>query len=336
MKSYLVKSSSSRPRSLVFTLKDTKLRTWKHFFFSVSQPQNRGASSSSSFVATYHMNCHSQPYTTYSASVHGLICHGHPSKLMVYNPSTRGSITLPRIDSERVDMHHFLGYDPVSGDYKVLCFTPDDAFAFGQSFRVLTLGKENSWRIVQDYPLHFLDHPYSPDICIDGVLYYGVCLDNEETHAVMCFDVRSEKFDLIKLPDITSRISCLRLTSYEGTLAVLFTGDSRGRFNLWVLKDAVKHEWSKNEYVLPPSDGETYDHFRPFCVANGGEVVLAPLFVFCKEPYSVIYYNIKKNAVRRVYIEGIFTELKEPLWDKDSYHCTFSVFPAQIDNLMFL
>ncbi|XP_020885262.1 F-box protein At2g21930-like [Arabidopsis lyrata subsp. lyrata] len=341
MKSYLIKSSN-RPQSLIITFNDTKLRSWRHFFFSVSQPQNRGESSSSVAVATYHMNCDSLPYTTYSASVHGLICHGPPPHLMVYNPCIRRSITLPKIDSDRLDMHHFLGYDPISGDYKVLCMVkrlPVTGDSIAQEIWVLTMGKENSWRMIEDCPPHFLDSRYSPEICINGVLYYGAFLDLVKIHAVMIsFDVRSEKFAIIKLPDFPECVSPLnrKLTSYERKFAVSFYGNSDCRIDLWVLEDAVKHEWSKKSYVLPPLDGETYHHFYPFCATDGGEFVLAHLFIDRRTPFYVLYYNPKKNTVRRVYLEGIFTELKDQLWDKDSYAFTLSIFPGQIDNLMFL
>lgn len=62
-------------------------------------------------------------WTVLGPSIHGLICYGPLSKLIVYNPSTRRSITLPKIDSQRIDMHHFLGYDFIDDDYKVLRMT---------------------------------------------------------------------------------------------------------------------------------------------------------------------------------------------------------------------
>lgn len=140
---------------------------------------------------------------------------------------------------------------------------------------MLTLGKDSSWRIIDDFPTHFLDPTKSPGTCINGILYYGVSLDIDKIHAkaVLSFDVRSEKLDLIKLPGLPEKISNQRLTSYEGKLAVLFSRMSDWRINFWVLEDAEKHEWSKNLYVLPPIDGRTYYHFHPFCVADGGKLL---------------------------------------------------------------
>ncbi|XP_010431564.1 PREDICTED: F-box protein At2g21930-like [Camelina sativa] len=331
MKSYLVKSSTRPLRNLIFTFMEME-RLGNQFVFSASQPQNQGESSSS---ATYHMSCQYRLHTTSSPSVHGLICHGPPSKMEIYNPSNKKSITLPKIDYESFPYYIYLGYDPIDGDYKVLCMVK------AGDFRVLTVGKDKSWRKIEDFPPHTHSSPYSPDLCLNGVLYYGVHhLSTHENHphpddmipAIMSFDVRSEKFDLIKLPELPDNVLLPILTTYEGRFAFFCNGiygDSSIR--LWVLEDAVKHEWSKHLYAPPPLDGHNYDDFIACCFTDGGEFVLAPILFCSEEPFYVVYFDIKNNAVRRVVIEGIFTKL-----DEETLYITQSVFPGQIDNPMFL
>ncbi|XP_010431565.1 PREDICTED: F-box protein At2g21930-like [Camelina sativa] len=339
VKTYLMKSSDS-PQSLIFTFEGKC--SGKHFFFSSLQPQDRGESVSSS-LAIYHMKCHFRPYKTFAPSVNGLICYGPPWRLMVYNPSTRRSITLPNIDSMRIDIYHFLGYDPISGDYKVLCMTKGDPvgmrFGLAQELRILTLGKDKSWRMIEDFPLHFLDFHESPDICIHGVLYYRALLNEDgKSEAFMSFDVRSEKFDLIKGPELLEyHLSFPKLTCYEGKLALVFSKLHIFIYSiqLWVLEDAATHEWSMQSYSFPIINGETScNSFNPFFVVGKGELVLAPVFVE-RGPFDVLYYDPKKNRVRRVVIEGI-TGREEPLWNKDPYHRIISVIPGHANNLMFL
>ncbi|XP_010429109.1 PREDICTED: F-box protein At2g21930-like [Camelina sativa] len=341
MKSYLNKSSSTRPKSLMFTFESKP--HGKHFFFSAIQPpqQNRGeSSSSSSSVAVYHMKCHSQPYITVAPSVHGLICYGPPCKLNVYNPSIRRYMTLPKIDSLRIDMYHYLGYDPSSGDYKVLCMTKGNPVGrrrgLAQELRVLTMGRNgNSWRMIEDFPPH---SPDSHEISIDGVLYYGAFLDIDPSYlgmyqAVMSFDVSSEKFHLIEIPETAI---FTKLTSYKGKLALIHSPPSTRphtvRIESWVLLDAKTHEWSKRVFDVDLPGAELV--FRVFCLTDVGEFVLAQKSLSA-ERFYVVYYDPKKNSVRRVYIEGI-KELNLPLWDKDSNRCTISIFPGQVENLMFL
>ncbi|XP_010431563.1 PREDICTED: F-box protein At2g21930-like [Camelina sativa] len=330
IKLYLIKSST-RPKSLIISFKEFEpLGLGKQFFFSASQPLNQGESSSSSSSATYHLRSRHLPHTTYAASVHGLICHGGPSMIEIYNPSTRKSITLPKIDYESFPCYSYLGYDPIYGDYKVLCMVK------AGDFRVLTVGKDKSWRKIEDFPPHFLHSPYSPDICHNGVLYYIVHLNTDKKiDAIMSFDVTLEKFDHIKLPELPNSFSRQRLTSYEGRLAFFSSGTygySDHSIRLWVLEDAVKHEWSKHLYVPPPFDGITFDDCIAFGFTDGGEFVFAPLLVYSdQKPFYVVYFDIKKNAVRRVVIEGICTELAE-----DTLYITQSIFSGQIDNPMFL
>ncbi|XP_010474403.1 PREDICTED: F-box protein At2g21930-like [Camelina sativa] len=220
IKSYLIKSST-RPKSLIISFKEFEpLGFGKPFFFSASQPQNQGELSSSS-SATYLLSYQHLLHTTYAASVHGLICHGSPSMIEIYNPSTRKSITLPKVDYESFPCYSYLGYDPIDGDYKVLCRVK------AGYFQVFTVGKDKSWRKIEDFPPHLLCSLYSPALCHNGVLYYLVHLNPNKMiiEAIMSFDVTSEKFEHIKLPELPPNIvSCKRLTTYEGRLAFFYSG----------------------------------------------------------------------------------------------------------------
>ncbi|CAH8263044.1 unnamed protein product [Arabidopsis lyrata] len=327
MKSYLIKSST-RPQSLIFTIAGNG----KHCFFSLL---DQGESTSSS-VPTYLMNCQDL-FRTVAPSVHGLICHGPPSKLIVSNPSTRRSKILPKIDTQSVSIYHHIGYDPIDGDYKVLCMIKGMHVKWGrylaQELRVLTLRKRTSWMVIEDFPPHCLCYEDTPDLCINGVLYYVAMLDTAANHAVMSFDVRSEKFHLIKGgPDHDFRP---KLTRYEGKPTLLFPGIADCRIHLWVLVDAAKHEWSKMSYdVLSTLVHSPYFHHYLFCTNDAGEIVLAPDYVRSKT-FEVLFYHPKKKTMRSVVIQGI-RELMVPRWDKDRYLRIISVFSGQVDNLMFL
>ena len=342
VKFYLIKSST-HPQSLIFAFKSR--RHSKHFFFSSSQHQDRDESSLSC-VASYHMKCHSQPYTAITPSVHGLICYGPPSKLMVYNPSTRRSIALPIIDAHRLRMYHYLGYDPIGGDYKMLCMSRGMHARRGRGLahkiQVLTLGNGSSWRMIEDCPPPH--SPESPHICIDGVLFYGGYLDTStrllrKDHVVMSFDVRSEKFGIIKVPsERATRFT--RMTRYNRKLALMFTGYGgfgcgySGYIELWVLEDAARHEWSNKNFVLPRlASRDTL--FQVFCaIDDSGEFVLAPETLRAPTFY-VMYYDPNKNSMRRVDIEGI-ADKKLQFWDDDSDRRTISIFPGHVENLLFL
>lgn len=108
LKKLFLAESSKRPRRLFFNIRRGKVCC----FYSSLQTQNPGEAS----VATYHTEL---PYprdkfTIMSPSVHGLICDGTFSNIEIYNPSTRRSITLPKLHTERPWLNkHYLGYDPI-------------------------------------------------------------------------------------------------------------------------------------------------------------------------------------------------------------------------------
>ncbi|WZZ18489.1 F-box protein At2g21930-like [Brassica rapa] len=151
----------------------------------------------------------------------------------------------------------------------------------------------------------------------------------------MSFDVRSEKFDVIRVPQGRAR-KFTSMTRYYGKLALIYT--VYGKIGLWVLEDAEKNVWSSTFFDLPRLSGYN-TKFQVFCAVDdgddAGEFVLAPKELQ-ESAFYVLYYDPKKKRVRKVDVEGITEHEELPLWDKDWKRRTMSIFPGQIENLMFL
>ncbi|KAH0931674.1 hypothetical protein HID58_008791, partial [Brassica napus] len=175
---------------------------------------------SSSFTA-FRASCHSPEWSTVSPSVHGLICYAQATRLVIYNPCTRRSITLPEIDTWRRPIRYYLGYDPLENGYKVLCAMLGGTHDSVKEFRVLTVGTENSWKRITGN--NIIPHaPFGHALCISGVLFY-------------------QAFTGTKMND---------LAMFKGDkrkLAVVFYENN---FRLCVLEDAAKEEWSTKTFVL--------------------------------------------------------------------------------------
>ncbi|KAL1211577.1 F-box protein [Cardamine amara subsp. amara] len=124
--------------------------------------------------------------------------------------------------------------------------------------------------------------------------------------------------------------------NYNGKLTIILSSSFRAnglttsRISMWVLVDAAKHEWSKKDFVVDVWMNEFL--FSVKCLTDAGEFVLSPETTLHKPPFRLVFYDPKKNAVRRVFIKGI-TERKHPLCDKVY---TISIVPCQVENLMFL
>ncbi|ESQ28783.1 hypothetical protein EUTSA_v10019719mg [Eutrema salsugineum] len=181
--------------------------------------------------------------------------------------------------------------------------------------QVLTLGTQKlSWRTIEccisyQYPCE------NDGICINGVLYYPVMVIGPPNgYALICFDVRSEKFRGVNIPEeilllwgdddnMLKWSVSLILVNYKGKLGVLL--QDMFSFYLWVLIDAEKHEWSKHKYVLPSSWKNVVAEANILIVGvtSTNEIVLSPRNL--SNPFYVFYYNIERNTIRRVEIQGM-------------------------------
>ena len=109
---------------------------------------------------------------------------------MVCNPATGEFLTLPKVllkektklitaqkRKEKI-ARMYLGYDPMGKQFKVLCMTTTSSpyEVRDNTHQVLTLesGKKRVWRTIE-CKFHFeVNHRTSCDICINGVLYFGL------------------------------------------------------------------------------------------------------------------------------------------------------------------
>ncbi|CAH8338668.1 unnamed protein product [Eruca vesicaria subsp. sativa] len=258
MKLYL-NESLTKPKSLVFVFRKPYLLASSEVNLKLAHEVSDAASSLATY---YHVTIRTQQLTKISPPVHGLICYGPPSKLVVYNPCTRRSVTLPKINAGRRAINHYLGYDPINNDYKVLCIIRgmhklSNRRGLAEEILVLTLRSsthQDSWRTMMNIQDNYIiphHSPVSDELCINGVLYYQAFTGTKlNESAIMSFDVRSEKLAIIKGPCTFRTFS--KLTSYEGKLAVVFFEKKiSGIIALWVLQDPSKEEWSKKTFVLP-------------------------------------------------------------------------------------
>jgi len=302
---YLTKSCA-RPRLLFACQKHREL-----FFFSTPQPHNPNESSSP-LAASFHMKIPFDGRFNIISPIGGLVFIRHEQILKgrktpefvsaICNPSTGQSLTLPKPKTrKRIWGTSHFGYDPIEKQFKVLSMNIGDGVY--KEHYVLTLGTENlSWRRIECSIPHVHG---SKGICINGVLYYRAKADMfSGTLMIVCFDVRFEKFSYIKILKPTTT-----LISYNGKLASLvWEGPSYicgKRFEMWVLGDPEKHEWLKHTYELRPRWqnvlGEDLLIFAGMTGTN--EIVLSPKYP--SHPFYVFYYNLERNTIRRVEIQGM-------------------------------
>ncbi|KAG7573240.1 F-box-like domain superfamily [Arabidopsis suecica] len=331
--------SSARPKLLFACEKDSEL-----IFFSTPQPQNPDESSSS-LAATYHMKIPFGGTCHVFSPIHGLsfIRDEQTFKLVsvICNTSTGQTLTLPKPKTrKRIYITSYFGYDPLGKRFKVLSMTQKDGIS--NEHQVLTLGtKKPSWRMIECCIPH---HPTSDGICINGVLYYQASVNiSSSISMIVCFDVRSEKFNFIKVMEPFTRVRVATLVNYNGKLALVtserssYICERRRRFEMWVLKDPEKHEWSKYVYELSHLwQCVLAEKLLNFVGVNGStnEIVFMP--VHPSDPFYVLYYSLERNTNRVVEIQGmgafkgylprvhIFLDHVEDGWNRVSEKTNFS------------
>ncbi|XP_056866077.1 F-box protein At5g65850 isoform X1 [Raphanus sativus] len=290
-------------------------------FFSSPQPEN--PEENSYVVASNHLACFPSPFSLFLCTS-GFSCYGQnlilncKAKMVICNPSTGQSFTLPKLTFKRKTnyvLYTYYGYDLIEKNFKVLsmaCWPASNGLT-SVEHQVLTLGaKRLSWRMVECCIPH-LPSCGSKWICISGVLYYLAAANSWSLESmVVCFDFRTEKFTLINCMETFNRAlpDSTNMVNYNGKLGLLMSGDSHDvtpastSFELWVLLDAAKHEWSKHVYVLPPSWEDVVA--ETMCITGmvgTNEIVFSPLYQ--RVPSYVIYFNVERKTITKVGILGM-------------------------------
>ncbi|ESQ38339.1 hypothetical protein EUTSA_v10029487mg, partial [Eutrema salsugineum] len=118
--------------------------------------QNSNESNPNTFnsmpICRYQMKSLEHSYFYPTESVHGLICFQDSGKPVLWNPTMRQFLTLPKPEESWEDITCFLGYDPIQGKHKVMCMP---LYKIGDECRVLTLGSaQQTWRMIKTNHKH--------------------------------------------------------------------------------------------------------------------------------------------------------------------------------------
>ncbi|CAH8271455.1 unnamed protein product [Arabidopsis lyrata] len=122
--------------------------------FVFSFPQHQYPIDPYSQVERYEVINPNNRHFACSDSLRGLICFESSKQLVIWNPTMRRFLTLPEPENSSLRyVRGFLGYDPIECQHKVLSFLANEGI------RVLTLGAQESWRMIEASPLHYICLP---------------------------------------------------------------------------------------------------------------------------------------------------------------------------------
>ncbi|KAJ4873526.1 putative F-box protein [Raphanus sativus] len=241
-------------------------------------------SSSSSLVAKLDMTIPlvTLPFNVYKYfSVHGFMACKDGTTFIICNPSTRQFSTF-HCKAPCTS----LGYDPVHDQFKALTLLTSE-----------------------------IDHIHNPSLtmCKHEVIRLG----RGGVVVSRSTQVTSPKERILSFITTPKEVLVWKgftsLIEYKGKLAVVVPNclgcASFDRFDLWILEDVTKHEWSRQSFELPLP--------LPFTLGMGkrmisqgtnkaGEIVFSPAILPGRaQPFYVFYFNPVTNNMRRVRIHGV-------------------------------
>ncbi|AAD55510.1 putative F-box protein [Arabidopsis thaliana] len=256
-------------------------------------------------------------YTSVSQPIGGLICLQSETKFALCNPGTKKSRALPDIQAhEKAFITSFLGYDEATNVFKVLCLTMVWAHEPSKrvyEYQVLTVesGVEScSWRGIT---CKEKDHtPETQGLCKGGVLYYGARSTSDHRPLVMSFNVRSQEFTAIELPDQLHISYFWNFVIYNGDIALVNESDFDPRvvnepngnkvFHIWV-RDATAQEWQRTRIEIPRWEQNVGHVDYVFRGTTGTkELVFAQDSRHCEDDFFVLYYDTFTKDLRRFQI----------------------------------
>ncbi|KAL9294127.1 putative F-box domain-containing protein [Arabidopsis thaliana] len=310
-------TSSSAPPRLLIAFQDFNGK--KLMLVSSPNPcvSSSSSSSSSCCVPYKDLNVFKINGKLVYNAVRGLICISRLS-MGICNPSTRQLQFFPQLKYKEDPKlftcpNYFVGYDSIEDQYKVLAI---DRFHLRMEHKILLLGREEAWREAPCVACPHVSH--TSGLYMNGTLYYGASrtdIDPRNNNSVIVsFDVRLETFKFINVPSkvlpmgyenmwLAERwrnLTDKTLINYKGKIGVVENA-RQGSFRMWVVEDAEKEEWSMNTFYLPQSaDGLDFNIMDTFYT---GEICLVPKEL--TDPFSLFYYNLEKNSMRNVIIEGL-------------------------------
>ena len=203
-------------------------------------------------------------------SCNGLLCLADIGKLSISkdfiylrNPSIKKFKRLPDSCLGQLDFVTLgFAYHPENNDYKVLRISsyPGMEPHLADQIEVYTLSSD-SWRKVgmslrANVVVYFNNFPL-PIPLVSGALHWmaRVIEDKCKSDMIVSFDVNSEKFSLLGMPDGSKKIVRFQtcLASLKGKLAFLTIGQSEHDYHcfMWVMREyGVLESWNKL-FVVP-------------------------------------------------------------------------------------
>uniref|UniRef100_A0A1J3JAP5 Putative F-box protein n=1 Tax=Noccaea caerulescens TaxID=107243 RepID=A0A1J3JAP5_NOCCA len=258
----------------------------------------------------------------------------------IFSPSTGQTIDLDSPDTKRKCVRYFLGYEPKSSTYKVLCVAGEQRLPCEPcEYFVMTLGNEKrSWRLIRSNQPHYSLLANGDGLCIEGSLYFVGSVVNGHNNGhnlenvIINFDLSKETFTIVGDNETVGENATGKfiaystiLVNFQGRLGTISTDDGEcSEYSIpyvtektghLVLRVLIDSKWSKRE--IPPfwkkhfikrkvavwdTDPVTYK-LKIVGLTRSDEILLAPEYFDPVDAFFIYSFQIETATECRMPVE---------------------------------
>ncbi|KFK34410.1 hypothetical protein AALP_AA5G141200 [Arabis alpina] len=218
----------------------------------------------------------------------------------LYNPTTGEAKRLPdSIFPNFIDVmvvtstskHYGFGFDSLTDDYKLLKFVPSE-----EGFPCLDVYslKTNSWNRISCVPFKHIG--CNPGLEINGAVHWVVKLLKGQTpkrDVVAAFDLNTQDFRFIPLPDEAEDCKCMKVATLKGRLYLVYDSIDKHEA-MWVMNEyGVESSWTKIQLSM------SFRSFTPLWSAKNSEEVLVQV------DGKFVLYNFEFNTWKNLEFSNV-------------------------------
>ncbi|XP_038894348.1 F-box protein CPR1 [Benincasa hispida] len=246
-------------------------------------------------------------------SCNGILCICNVAEdIALWNPSTRKYRILPSLPSERlrdgvlrfaIESYGF-GFDSVHDDFKLLKISQfiglEDPLDFDSHVKVFSMRKF-CWMPIESMT-YILRYNTKMGVFVNSALHWVVSrnLGMGSADLVVAFDLGTDKFQEIPLPELTDSQCEIHVDVLGGCLCLLANFD-RIRFEVWVMKEyGVKESWMKLLTVSQVDFVGSIKSVKPLSYSKTGCKVL-----LLHNRRKLIWYDLHTQKVHDAVIDGL-------------------------------
>lgn len=153
----------------------------------------------------------------------------------------------------------------------------------------------NVWRRLEVTLPYYLDDPDRMGVFVGGRLHWIV--RDQSWKSVMAFDIHTQRFVEVGLPNFVDNKLALDLAVLEGCLCLIIYGDQMG-VDGWIMREYGVNRWDPLFSI--PDHPKNRRPVRPLAYSQNNDGVFMEV---CSD--TVARYNLQTGRVRESYINGV-------------------------------